>query len=1005
MGDSLEARPYFVLGLDIGIGSLGWCIIDIANEKLIDMGVHLWEVPQEQKTKISTATTRRNARSARRNFRRHANRMKKCLEVLVCYGVLPDGATSASLQTIKGDLQPLQSRVAALDRLLTDREFAQALYNICNRRGYIPHGDAEGDVEGKKVLGAIERNAEILEKAGYRTCGEMMLREGEAKGAPCGSSRNKSGNYDHCVEMSQLLAEIDAIFESQRRFGNAKATCSFQNDFKTCMSWQKPTYDRDEVVYGTVGRCVYFPDEKRAAKACLSFERCVAFERICNVRYVTPDGVEHSLPPSIRKKAMDQCFAPVKPKAAYTYNKIKNDLDLCERAYFKNVSEKELSKPIYEPRAWCKLRNTLDTEFVNRLLVDCDLADDICSALAFASTEQSLRSRLIELCGLGKLANSQIDAICKLPYSSSAFNGYGMRSLKALRMLNDAFCDYETITSLSEAESSCGLFAKRLTPDAPLGSKLPPYSVFDQTCKNPVVLRVMGRVRKVVNAIISKYGIPDEIHIELSRDLNRSAHEKKLIDQRNRDRKGKYDAARGVIAERFGCDPDEVSGKLVRKYVLWDEQNGRDIYTNEPINIDRLLNEGDTYCQIDHILLYSRTCDNSQTNKVLVLSKSNQDKGKRSPFEWLSEAGQWSLFKERILELSSGKNGYPRRKASKLLEERLAEKQGDFIDRNLNDTRYASRAAANYIEHCLLFPDSTSPNGRTVKRRVCAVAGGATSELRHYWGFDAKDRDKDDCHHAVDAAIVAACDSSTVQKVARYSEGKYRIPKEKRATMLKGTEPWLGFSTQVQELASRVIPTRKVEHGVTGRLFEDTIYRFEGMNEKGSKAILFASNTKKKRNPCGNYVINEKGEVRKPDGMMLLRLWWDPDGNKGKGCYLSEPVYYSDLGRMKSKTYSYIYCVRDKPRCEWPEVPQRLIDSTKPIVLRRGQLITFGGDLLRFQRFDSSGNKVILSELRKFSETARPKQPISKARSSDFVKVVEEDILGDCFKSVATLEE
>ena len=1007
MDEPQQKKPYQVLGLDIGMGSLGWCLLDIANEQVTDMGVHLWETPQEPKTKVSTATTRRIARSSRRSTKRHANRMAECLKLLKANGLLPENAAAASLQTVKGDIQPLESRVKALDEKLTDRELAQALYNLCNRRGYIPHGDGDAsDPDGKRVLTAISHNTKLMAERGYRTVGEMMLEEGRAQGKQYGASRNKSGNYDRCLTMEQLLSEADAIFEAQRALENPNATEQFQADFKACMSWQKPTYDRDGQVYKTVGTCEYFPNEKRAARACLSFERCAAHERLCNVRIVMPDNSERSLPADLRARAMSILFSPVPVKGNKTckfrYTDIRKELDVPAYAYFKGVGADEEKLDVYEPMAWRKLRSNLSAAFMDKLWLDPRTADILCSALTFASTEQSLRERIACLSDeqLGKQAFSdhEIDEFCKLPYSSDLFKGYGNRSLKALRLLNDAFKSYDEVASLYEAEQACGLGGlKEHSKEAGkrLIGKLPAYTEFDPTCNNPVVLRVMGRVRKLVNAVIAKYGIPDEIHIELARDLKRSAREKKLIEKSQAKHKASNEASRNRIAESLGCDPSEVRGKLIRKVNLLNEQDERDVYTGEHISYERLIAEGDAYCQIDHILPYSRTCDDSQSNKVLVLVKSNQDKRERSPYEWLGDTPQWADFKNRVVDLRL--HGYPKKKADKLLEEHLNEKQDGFIERNLNDTRYASRAAKEYLEHYLQFPESEAPNGIVRKKRVCAVAGGSTTTMRHIWGFDGKDRDKDDLHHAVDAAIIAACREETVKAVARYSEKRRYKPEEERRKLLIGSEPWVNFAKQIQACNAKVIPTRKVEYGVTGRLFEDTVYRFDGYDEDENKGILTA---KGKSKPSGNFVLDkESNSAVKPDGMAYLRLWWNPEARKGKGEYLREPVYYSDIAFIKNGSYTPRYCVTDKARCNWPLVPLDIVENQEPIILRRGQLLTIGGEMMRFIQFNTSDNALWLSQLKKFPKRTAPKESIGKATSPNFIEVIHEDILGDCFKS------
>lgn len=1005
--------PYQVLGLNIGIGSLGWCLLDVANKQIVGTGVHLWETPQEPKTKISTATTRRAARSARRNKKRHANRMSECLKLLKAHGLIPEDATAASLQTVKGDLQPLEARMKALDEKLTDRELAQALYNLCNRRGYIPHGDGDAsDPEGKRVLTAIAENSRLISEKGYRTAGEMMLEEGRAQGKQCGSSRNKQGNYSRCLTLEQLLSETDAIFEAQRFLENPNATDELQDAFKACMSWQKPTYDRDDRIYSTVGSCIYFLEEKRAPKACLSAERCAAYERLSNVRIVLPDNKEQTLTAEQREEAICILFSHVSLKGnkscKFRYADIRKRLELPAYAYFKNIGAEDEKKDVYEPKAWRKLRSLLSEPLMAKLAADIDFADEVCAALTFASTEQSLRQRIAPLSESGRLTESDIAEICSLPYNGELFHGYCSRSLKALRMLNDAFSDQPEIAGLYDAEKATGLYDLRLSnkfADVQLEGKLPAYTAYDPTCSNPVVLRVMGRVRKLVNALIAKHGVPDEVHIELSRDLKRSAHEKQLIAKGQKRRKDANDASRKRIAESLGCDPAEVRGKLIRKVNLLNEQGERDVYTDEHISYERLIAEGDTYCQIGHILPYSRTCDDSQSNLVLALTKNVQDKGTRSPFEWLGDTDGWDAFKARVADLRL--HGYPRKKAERLIEEHLADKQDDYIERNLNDTRYASVSALRYIEYYLKFPESKAPHGLTRKKRVSAVAGGATAILRHAWGFDAKDKQKDDLHNAVDAAIIAACREETVRAAARYSEEKHYVPEDERRKLLEACEPWHRFAKQVQSAAASVIPTRKVECTMTGAAFEDTAYRFMGLSDKGDKGVLYANGKEKK---SGNYRTLPDGSTRILGQMMCLRLWWDPSlevrGREVPGGYIAEPIYAADLPAIKNGTYVPRRCPaqgKQMPRTMWPVIDQSM-QVHEPIVLFPGQCIRVNGTLCRYKTFGISSNTwVLLDPCSQFIAAAGQKLeplkglPISSIAKPEDLELVSEDILGECF--------
>ena len=95
-------RPYLVLGLDPGIASCGFCLLDMTNHKILEMGTHLFKAPQEDKTKTSLAVKRRNARSIRRNTLRTKTRLKHCMKLFKEAGLVPTDADKSWFQSKKG---------------------------------------------------------------------------------------------------------------------------------------------------------------------------------------------------------------------------------------------------------------------------------------------------------------------------------------------------------------------------------------------------------------------------------------------------------------------------------------------------------------------------------------------------------------------------------------------------------------------------------------------------------------------------------------------------------------------------------------------------------------------------------------------------------------------------------------------------------------------------------------------------------------------------------------
>ena len=988
-----NARHYLVLGLDPGIASCGFCLLDMTDHKILEMGSHLFDAPQEAKTKVSLAVTRRNARSVRRNNQRTKARLAHCLRLLKDAGLVPADADKTWFQTVKKDKPILKLRAAGLDRLLSDREFAQVLYSLCGNRGYIPHGEGRlgetDDAEGKKVLGAIKKNSEAMAENGCRTVGEMLYRQGR--------SRNKQGSYDLCVLNSQIQDEARALFEAQRRFGNQKAAEELETDYLKCLTWEKKTTEHDLRSYELVGYCPYFPLEKRAALADPSSEICRAYEKLKHLTIVHEDASESRLSSGQVDGYLKILFStsPITTKKdplEVTYKRIRKDLDLSSTSAFKGIdSEKEKTTEVFSPKSWrCLRRNGVPQALLQRMLDDRSLGDAVCEALTFASSEESLEQQLEPL----DLTESEREAILGVPFTGKLFKGYGSRSRKALEMLIDAFED-EGVHTLTEAERASGLLDKRRADSGTRTELLPAYDTYDRTCRNPVVLRAMGRMRRIVNAIIKIYGVPDEIHIELGRDLKQSKNEKIQVSKRQAENKAANKRMAELAAGILGCTPEEVPGKIVRKLAMREEQGEKDLYTGKAIDLERLVKE-DHYCQIDHILPYSRTCDDSRANKVLVLAKSNQDKRERTPYEWMNSgetcAPDWNEFQARAMNEVRWF-----RKREKLLNTDLGpETEAKFIARNLNDDRYMSVAVKNYLEDCLLFPE----DGR--KRHVTAVSGGATGNLRWVWGLNFGDNGKkdreDDRHHAVDAAIIAACSDDTVWKVANASKLGRETFKHLRQSRLADTQPWPTFAEEVVERREQVIPTRMADHGVTGRLFEDFVYRLERIRETGYAEISRKDGDKRKHSVEGNYIVQADGSIKLLDKLAYLRLWHDPNSGK-QGKWYVEPVYLVEVSEAEAPDYVPRYARQKQARTIWNEVPESAKQEV-PLKLYRSDVLIVGNHIARYWSFDIGGGSFDMRRISDSKLKDKSFPSISKWTNEMKVLVLQEDCLGHCYDSM-----
>lgn len=877
------------------------------------------------------------------------------------FSVVPNDAVKEYFHTVKGDKQPILLRVDGLDRLLTNREWALVLYSLCKRRGYIPHGEGSDSAAGEngKVLTALKANAEAFADAGFRTVGEWL--------ASLPQSRNRGGNYDKCVTHAQLVDEIKTLFERQRAHGSTVASHELEDAYIEVCNWERPREDFDRRTYGLVGMCPYFSDQKRAARCTLTSELVSAYGALGNISIVSRDGSTRSLSATERDECIGILFSvdPLRGNkaCAVKFGFLRKKLDLESGDYFKGVPlEEEKNREVFKPKGWGTLRSILHEghrELLQRLYDDRDLADAVMEAIAYSSSADVLRAQL----SLLDLSPEEIGALCAMPYASKALNGYGNRSKKALDILLGCFEEPDVLT-LTEAEEASGLGAMRMQrPEIEKGERLIPYEIWvektGRTNNNPVVIRALSQMRKVINAVCRKWGVPDEIHVEVCKELRLPKKAREEIEKAQKRNKKDRQRMAAQIAELMDCSPDNVKNELIEKYRLWEEQGCFDVYTGEKIEVERLIRE-ETYTQVDHVLPLSRTGDNSRHNKVLVLSRSNQLKREQTPFEWMtsgnSAAPSWDEFKRRVEENKK----LSRRKKNFLLEQDLESKEAEFQSRNMTDTAYMSREVCAYLADCLQFPDDG------MKNHIVAVAGRATAWLRHSWGLNfgvAGEKDRsDDRHHATDACVIAACNRRLVIKTAKImKETHWQVTREmsreeRRAARMKALEdamPWDAFAKEVRGRREYVVPTRFVPRKGGGELFRQTTYSYVGQDAKGRD--LVRKNDVPEVKTKGNAVVAKDGKSAVEVGDMLcLRLWHDPEARHrggGKGRWYADPVYKVDIPALKAGTYVPRIAKKGVGRKAWIPIPERVLKGS-PLILFLGESVSVGDKKGRYAGYD-----------------------------------------------------
>ena len=769
------AVDHYALGLDIGIDSVGWAILCNNTEgepiKVENLGVRIFDKAEQPKTGESLAAPRRSARSARRRLRRHRHRLERIRFAIERADIL----SRDEIQTLYTQggfaVSPYQLRAEALDRPLSREETVRVLIHLAQRRGYKSNSTAEAAKDEKetgKVKQAIEENRLCMQQHGYRTVGEMMYRDDRfwqtnPDGSRYHQTRNKADDYRFTIERSAVVDEVHQIFETQRRLHTPWMTEEFEAEYLSILESQRnfdegpgPGSPFHGGIAEKVGNCTFEkePPEPRAAKATYTFEYFKLLQDLNHIRLA--DSRNFSVPLTqeqreILKKAAMQ-------SASLTYKQIREKLNLGEDVYFNGLSYTKQTKEETEKKKWPqmqsyhKIRAALNKVSKGAILsLTHDQLDAIGTVLTLYKNDKN-RLKALDEAGIPVELRQAL-----LPLS---FSKFGNLSVKAMKKLIPYLEDGQRYDEACKA-----VYGDHRGPQKE--SRKPELSLRDMKDEitNPVVRRAIAQSIKVINAIVRTYGAPDVVRMELAREMGHHYQERKKMEKRRDENQAANERAKEQIAEYKG---DHATGLDIVKFKLFREQDGVCLYSGKNLDISRLFEPG--YVDVDHIIPYSRCFDDSYQNKVLVLSSENRQKGNRLPFEYFGQDEErWHAFEVRVENLI---RNY--RKRQKLLKRELTEEESaDFIQRNLNDTQYITRAVYNLVKDNLAFADSPYR-----KRPVQAVNGAVTAMLRGRWGIQ-KIREDGDLHHCLDAAVVAATSPGMIQKLTNYNkcrETAERIP-------------------------------------------------------------------------------------------------------------------------------------------------------------------------------------------------------------------------------------
>ncbi len=785
-----------ILGLDLGSSSIGWAFIEESAEKSIikKMGVRIIPYSGDENDKflkgqaITTSKDRTLKRSARKNQQRYKQRKFKLTQKLASLNMMPSQDELIKLSPLV--LYGLRSKAVSERIELT--ELGRVFFLLNQKRGYrvnrFTNNDEEGGKKMSDYLTEMKDRKEMLEVE-HLTIGQFFYKK-------------LQGDKHYRVKQNVFprecyIDEFNAICTTQRQF------------YPNILTQENCKFLRDEVIYfqrnlksqkALVSDCTFEKNHKATPKSSPLFQVEKIWESIHNISLTNKHNELFEI--SLEKK--QEIFDCLNNEDKLTSKKLFGILglkmtsgwsanDQIKKVGIQGNTTKSTFLKVFrslnidpEPHVQFNLK-TVD-------LVNKDTGEILPNAQIDDSFEKEPLYRLWHVIysiddpvllvnvlqrNFG-FTEEQAQALNKIDFKKQGFGNKSARAIRKLLPQLMAGFDYTRAADKVGYNHSASI-TKEQNEQRELQAQLSLYK--RNSLRQPVVEKVMNQLVNVVNAILvqEELGRPDEIRVELARELRQSKDERerayKMGNDRNREHQQIYER---LTSEFPGL---AVTGKVIEKYKLFEQQDGTCMYSGKKMELSMVLKgEG---IDVDHVIPQSKLFDDSFQNKVLVYRKLNQDKNNQTAIDFIKGQSNEAVdaFVERVNQLSENGN-ITRSKRNKLLMSE-ADIPDDFISRQLNETRYISKEATKLLKQ--------------ICRNVYSTSGSVTEFLRNEWGYnevlkqlnytkyekaglasDGKiDKDKwskrdDHRHHSIDALIVAATTQSFIQKLNTLNSSKTR---------------------------------------------------------------------------------------------------------------------------------------------------------------------------------------------------------------------------------------
>jgi len=833
------------IGLDLGIGSVGWAVVNAEEFEIIDAGVRLF--PEAGKESENSAASRREKRSSRRMHRRSRLRLDTLLKYFVKYGFLNEVNDFYKIKQHRfASIAELKQY--ALTNPISLNEMMILLYHSVKKRGVFNFKQdvLENKMKDKKT-GEIELSSDDLEKEleekSKKLPSELQIKNFEENGKITGS--------DNRFPHEMFKKELEQIISFQKENGRVKLPEEFVNDFfvlfsrkreywegpsrgnsqsKSLFSWQTgkgPQKDQEEFYDRLIGKDSYDRSQPRAPKKGMY---AALFNLLNDLNNLNLSGInrENSKITKEEKMKVIESLFPKTKVENLTLKKLAKILE-CEEKEIEGYRIEGTKKVALFTKfeALNDIFNTLKKVGLDTSWLSYENRDLIDEVIVILTKSQDIVAAEDRLSIFFRENNFEFASKMakQLSVLTSKNNGSHALSNKTILKVYDIMLNEPLNSQLVFKENN---ILKDYKFNFSNEAKYIP--VLEEEINNlfisPVVKRTLIQALKVLRAIqieFRDYEI-DSISIELAREKN-SEDERKyitLVQELNK-------KANDKIANLLGLENvDEIPGKLLAKLSLYLEQDSKCVYCGRAIDLEDLKWSPEKY-EIDHIIPESISFNTKRDNLVLVHSTENNDKKNLTAYHYINSDKSKLNYSEFLtlinriydqqIQADKTKTKQLRQKIANLTNSTDFENDENsrlaFVNRNLVDTRYATSEIYAYLDE-LRHNLKNSPLNN-VKLKV--LNGSHTDFIkRSIFHLPTKNRN-DFRHHGIDAITIAYSDIIT-QDIRKTS----RKNKDENAVKLV-SQKYDGARAQILDHDYHF--SKKTNTNFNRQLSNDTLYSFK----------------------------------------------------------------------------------------------------------------------------------------------------------------------------------